>query len=51
MKRLTEVEAESKVVVRKIEGGSEVEAYLRDLGVTEEVELTLLAVEPVHTHV
>ena len=51
MKRLTEVEPESKVVVRKIEGGSEVKAYLSDLGVIEEVELTLLAVEPVHAHV
>lgn len=30
MKRLIEVEAESKVVVRKIEGGSEIEAIKRD---------------------
>lgn len=51
MKRLIEVEPESKVVVRKIEGGSEVKAYLGDLGVIEEVELTLIAVEPVHAHV
>lgn len=51
MKRLTELEPESKVLVKKIEGGSEVKAYLRDLGVGEDVELTLLAVEPVHAHV
>jgi len=38
-------------VVKKIEGGSEIKAYLGDLGVTEDEELTLLAVEPVHTHV
>jgi Fe2+ transport system protein FeoA len=48
---LTEVEPETTVVVRRVEGGSEIEAYLEDLGVTEGVELTLLAVEPVHAHV
>jgi len=51
MKLLTEVEPETKVVVKKIEGGSEVKAYLGDLGIAEEVELTLLASEPVHAHV
>ena len=51
MKQLTDVEPEAKVVVKKIEGGLEVKAYLSDLGVIEEVELTLLAVEPVHAHV
>jgi len=51
MKLLTEVEPESKVVVRRIEGGSEVEAWLKDLGVSPGVELTLIAAEPVHAHV
>lgn len=51
MKLLTEVEPETKVVVKKIEGGSEVRAYLSDLGIVEDVELTLLAEEPVHAHV
>ena len=50
MKSLTQVEPETKVVIKKIEGGSEVKAYLGDLGITEEVELTLLASEAVHAH-
>ena len=51
MKQLTEVEPETKVVVKKIEGGSEIKASLGDLGIEEETELTLLASEPVHAHV
>lgn len=51
MKQLTDVEPEARVVVKKIEGGSEVKEFLSDLGVIEEVELTLLAVEPVHAHI
>jgi Fe2+ transport system protein FeoA len=51
MKLLTEVEPETRVVVKKIEGGSEVKASLGDLGIEEGVELTLLASEPVHAHV
>jgi len=51
MKLLTQVETETKVVVKKIEGGSEIKAYLGDLGIAEEVELTLLATEPVHAHI
>ena len=51
MKLLTEVEPETKVMVKKVKGGSEVKAYLDDLGIVEESELTLLAVEPVHAHV
>ena len=51
MKLLTQVEPESNVVVKRIEGGSEVKAYLGDLGITEEVELILFASEPVHIHV
>ncbi|MEA3442713.1 MAG: FeoA family protein [Chloroflexota bacterium] len=48
---LTEVEPETKVVVKKIEGGSEIKASLGDLGIEEGVELTLLATQPVHAHV
>ena len=51
MKLLTEVEPESKVVVKKIEGGSEIKVSLADLGIEEGAELTLLALEPVHAHV
>ena len=51
MKLLTQVEPETKVVVKKIEGGSESKASLADLGVEEGTELTLLATEPVHAHV
>jgi Fe2+ transport system protein FeoA len=51
MKLLTEVEPETRVVVRKIEGGSAIKAHLGDLGIAEEVEITLLASEPVHAHV
>lgn len=51
MKLLTQVEPETRVVVKKIEGGSEIKAYLGDLGIAEDVELTLLASEPVHAHV
>ena len=51
MKLLTQVETETKVVVKKIEGGSEVKASLGDLGIEEGTELTLLASEPVHAHI
>lgn len=51
MKQLTQVEPETKVVVKKIEGGKETKASLADLGVEEGTELTLLAMEPVHAHV
>ena len=51
MRLLTEVEPETRVVVKRIEGGSEVKAYLGDLGIVEGEELTLIAVEPVHAHV
>ena len=51
MKQLTQVEPETKVVVKKIEGGSEIKASLGDLGIEEGTELTLLATEPVHAHV
>jgi Fe2+ transport system protein FeoA len=53
MKLLTDLEPESTVVVKKFEGGEEsaIKASLAELGVNEGVELTLMAVEPVHTHV
>jgi Fe2+ transport system protein FeoA len=53
MKLLTEVESEATVVVKRIEAepGATLRAYLQDLGIAEEVELTLLASEPVHAHV
>ena len=51
LRLLTEVEPETRVVVKRIEGGIEIGKYLEDLGVSEGVELTLIAVEPVHAHV
>ncbi len=51
MKLLTQVEPETKVVVKKVEGGSELKTSLGDLGIEEGVELTLLASEPVHAHI
>jgi Fe2+ transport system protein FeoA len=53
MKRLTDVEPETTVVVKSIEGeaSSAIKASLSELGIEEGVELTLMAVEPVHTHV
>ena len=53
VRRLTEVEPETKVKVTKIEGSMEsnLKATLQDLGILEGVELTLLASEPIHAHV
>jgi Fe2+ transport system protein FeoA len=53
MKLLTEVEPETRVVVKRIEGeqGSELKLALGDLGIAEGVELAILALEPVHAHV
>ena len=51
MKLLSEVEPEVKVVVKKIEGGSEVKNRLEELGISEGTELTVVATEPVHVHV
>lgn len=48
---LSEVEPEVKVVVKKIEGGSEVKNRLEELGISEGTELTVVATEPVHVHV
>ena len=50
MKLLNEVEPEVKVVVKQIDGGSEVKGNLADLGISEGTELTVVATEPVHVH-
>ncbi len=50
MKLLSEVEPEVKVVVKKIDGGSEVRGSLEELGISEGTELTVVATEPVHVH-
>ena len=50
MKLLNEVEPEVKVVVKQIGGGSEVKDNLKELGISEGTELTVVATEPVHVH-
>jgi Fe2+ transport system protein FeoA len=50
MKRLNEVETNSKVIVKKIEGGTDIKKYLEDLGVREGVELNILSTRPHHKH-
>ena len=50
MKLLSEVEPEVKVVVKKIDGGLEVRGSLKELGISEGTELTVVATEPVHVH-
>jgi len=50
MKLLSEVEPEVKVVVKKIDGGLEVKGSLKELGISEGTELTVVATEPVHVH-
>jgi len=50
MKLLSEIEPEAEVTVKRIEGGSEAESTLKDLGVEEGTELTVVATEPVHMH-
>ena len=51
MRQLNEVEPEVEVVVKKIDGSSEVKAHLDELGISEGSELTVVATEPVHLHV
>jgi Fe2+ transport system protein FeoA len=51
MELLTEVEPEVRVAVQRIDGGSEVKGYLKELGIAEGTELTVVATEPVHVHV
>lgn len=50
MRLLSDVEAEEKVTVKRIEGGKEVIDHLEDLGITEGVELKILAQTPTHEH-
>ena len=50
MRLLSDVEAEEKVTVKRIEGGKEVIDHLEDLGIREEVELKILAQTPTHEH-
>lgn len=50
MKLLTDIEPEAKVTVKKIEGGSEVKRQLQDLGISEGIELIMLAQTPSHEH-
>ena len=50
MKRLNEVEINSKAIVKKIEGGTDIKEHLGNLGVREGVELSILATGPHHKH-
>ncbi|HIE32240.1 MAG TPA: hypothetical protein EYP67_07695 [Methanosarcinales archaeon] len=50
MKSLKDVESENAVVVKEITGGLDIKQHLEELGVKEEVELTVVATEPVHVH-
>ncbi|MHC1573930.1 MAG: FeoA family protein [Candidatus Syntropharchaeales archaeon] len=47
---LNEVEPDTRVTVRKIMGGADVKDHLRELGIVEGVELTVISTEPVHVH-
>jgi Fe2+ transport system protein FeoA len=50
MKSLTDIKPETKVTVKKIEGGSEVKRQLEDLGICEGIELNVMAQTPSHEH-
>ncbi|HEC99262.1 MAG TPA: ferrous iron transport protein A [Proteobacteria bacterium] len=50
MKLLSDVEPEARVVVKRIEGGKDVTGHLKDLGITEGIELNVLAHVPAHEH-
>ncbi|MEA2051696.1 MAG: FeoA domain-containing protein [Euryarchaeota archaeon] len=50
MEQLSEVEPEIAVEVKRIDGGSEVTGYLRELGIEEGTKLRVIALEPVHVH-
>jgi Fe2+ transport system protein FeoA len=50
MKLLSDVEAEERVSVKKIEGGKEVIDHLEDLGIRKGVDLKILAQTPTHEH-
>lgn len=51
MELLSKVEPETGVTVRDITGGAEVREYLKDLGIEEGTDLTVVAGEPIHMHV
>ena len=50
MDLLKDIEPETLVTVKKIEGGTEIKEHLEHLGIAEGVKLTVLATEPVHVH-
>ncbi|MCK4649231.1 ferrous iron transport protein A [bacterium] len=50
MKKLSEVKPEAKVVIKKINGGTEVREALEDLGVGEGVALNIVAIRARHEH-
>ncbi|HDM36338.1 MAG TPA: ferrous iron transport protein A [Candidatus Syntrophoarchaeum butanivorans] len=47
---LNEVEPDTRVTVRTITGGLDVKNHLKELGIVEGVELTVISTEPVHVH-
>jgi Fe2+ transport system protein FeoA len=50
MKLLSEIEPETKVTAKRIDGGLEIQEHLRELGIEEGTELTVVADEPLHMH-
>ncbi len=50
MRLLNEIESGVKVIVRRIDGGPDIKKHLRDLGVTEGIEFTVLATKAQHEH-
>ncbi len=50
MRLLSDVEPEAKVAVKRIEGGKDVIGHLKNLGITEGIELNVLAHVPAHEH-
>jgi len=50
MKLLKDIEPETTVVVKEITGGVDVKEHLEELGITDGVELEVIATEPVHVH-
>ncbi|MEA1925541.1 MAG: FeoA family protein [Candidatus Altiarchaeota archaeon] len=50
MKLLSEVEPETKVTVKKIDGGPDIKKHLGDLGIAEGIEFTVSATQVRHEH-
>ena len=50
MRLLSDIEVGKKATVKRIEGGKEVVEHLKDLGITEGIELQILAQTPTHEH-